>query len=74
VLSQNGRPASNGPGPAVNGTTPLNGWARLVGVVGIPGAIAFYLVWWVTKSLGERLDRIIQLLDEIARTVKVAGP
>jgi hypothetical protein len=43
-------------------------------VVGIPGAIAFYLIWWVTQSLGGRLDRIIQLLDEIARTVKVAGP
>jgi hypothetical protein len=61
-------------GPAVNGPTPLNGWGRLVGVVGIPGAIAFYLIWWVTQSLGGRLDRIIQLLDEIARTVKVAGP
>jgi hypothetical protein len=61
-------------GPAANGTLPLNGWARLVGVVGVPGAMAFYLIWWVTQSLGGRLDRIIQLLDEIARTVKVAGP
>jgi hypothetical protein len=42
-----------------------------LGVVGIPGAIAFYLVWWATQSLGARLDRIIQLLDQIARAVKV---
>ena len=64
VLSKSGE-------PALNGTGPLNGWARIFGVIGIPGAIAFYLVWWVTQSLGARLDRIIQLLDQIARAVKV---
>ena len=50
---------------------PLNGWARLVGLVGVPGAIAIYLVWWVTTSLGARLDRVIQLLEVIARTLRV---
>jgi hypothetical protein len=73
VLSKSGThiPTANG---SLNGTGPLNGWARIFGVIGIPGAIAFYLVWWVTQSLGERLDRIIQLLDQIARAVKVAAP
>ena len=73
MLSKSGGLTSNGNGP-LNGTGPLNGWARLFGVIGIPGAIAFYLVWWVTQSLGARLDRIIQLLDQIARAVKVATP
>ena len=61
---------SNGTGP-LNDGGPLNGWARIFGVIGIPGAITFYLVWWVTQSLGARLDRIIKLLDQIARAVKV---
>jgi hypothetical protein len=33
--------------------------------------IAFYLVWWLTQSLGAPLDRIIQFLEQIARTLKV---
>jgi hypothetical protein len=70
VLRKGGGTTSNGNG-LLNGTGPLNGWARIVGVIGLPGAIAFYLVWWVTQSLGARLDRIIQLLDQIARAVKV---
>ena len=70
MLSKGGGPVLNGNGP-LNGTSPLNGWARILGVIGIPGAIAFYVVWWVTQSLGARLDRIIQLLDEIARAAKV---
>ena len=44
----------------------LNGWGRLLGLVGVPGAIAIYLVWWLTASLGARLDRMIQLLELIA--------
>ena len=52
---------------------PLNGWVRLLGLVGVPGAIALYLVWWVTVSVCAKLDRIIQLLEQIARAVKVAG-
>ena len=53
---------------------PLNGWARLIGLVGIPGAISLYLVWWLTSWLGAKVDRIIQLLEQIARALKVAVP
>jgi hypothetical protein len=60
--------------PVPNGHGPLNGWARLFGVIGIPGAIAFYLVWWLTQALGTRLDRMIQLLEQIARALKVPTP
>ena len=49
----------------------LNGWVRLLGLVGVPGAISLYLVWWVTAWLGIKLDRIIQLLEQIARTLRV---
>jgi hypothetical protein len=52
----------------------LNGWARLIGLVGVPGAISLYLVWWVTSWLGAKIDRIIQLLEQIARALKVTGP
>jgi len=52
---------------------PLNGWARLLGLVGVPGAISIYLVWWLTQWLGLRIDRIIQLLEQIARALKVTG-
>ena len=51
----------------------LNGWGRLLGWVGIPGAISLYMVWWLTQWVGGKLDRIIQLLEQIARAVKVAG-
>jgi len=51
--------------------TPINGWGRLLGLVGVPGAIAFYLVWWITSSVGAKLDRIIQLLEQIARALHV---
>ncbi len=57
------------PGDVPNGNG-SNGWARLVGVIGIPGAIAFYLVWWMTQTLGAKLDRVIQLLEQIARAVR----
>jgi hypothetical protein len=52
----------------------LNGWARLLGVIGIPGAIACYLVWWLTQSLGARVDRVIQLLEQIALALNVDVP
>ena len=52
---------------------PLNGWVRLLGVVGVPGAISIYLVWWLTQWLGLKIDRIIQLLEQIARALKVTG-
>ena len=59
----NGSPTSNGP---------LNGWGRLLGLVGVPGAISLYLVWWLTQGVGAKLDRIIQLLELIA-ALHVAG-
>jgi hypothetical protein len=52
----------------------LNGWGRIIGLVGVPGAISLYLVWWLTTWLGARIDRIIQLLEQIARALKVVGP
>ena len=61
----------------LGGPTPpngLNGWARLVGLVGVPGVISLYLVWWITASVGAKLDRIIQLLEQIARSFRVWGP
>jgi hypothetical protein len=57
--------------PPPNG--PLNGWARLLGLVGVPGAISLYLVWWLTAWLGAKLDRIIQLLEQIARALHVGA-
>jgi hypothetical protein len=56
--------------PPPNGG-PLNGWVRLLGLVGVPGAISLYLVWWLTVWLGAKLDRIIQLLEQIARALRV---
>ncbi len=60
--------------PAPNGPNGLNGWGRLIGLVGVPGAIALYLVLWLTQGLATRLDRIIQLLEQIARALRVGGP
>jgi hypothetical protein len=57
------------PGPP-NG---LNGWGRLLGLVGVPGVISLYLVWWLTGWVGAKLDRIIQLLEQIARALRVPG-
>ena len=57
------------PGPP-NG---LNGWARLVGLVGVPGVITLYLVWWLTAWVGAKLDRMIQLLEQIARALRLLG-
>lgn len=65
MLTRNGEP------PRPNGA--LNGWGRLLGVIGVPGALAFYLVWWLTQALGARLDRMIQLLEQIARALNVQG-
>jgi len=58
------------PGPQ-NG---FNGWGRFLGLVGVPGAISLYLVWWITDWVGIKLDRIIQLLEQIARAVRVGWP
>jgi hypothetical protein len=33
--------------------------------------IAFYLVWWITTTVGAKLDRIIQLLEQISRALRV---
>ena len=63
----------NGPNLPPNGGPGPNGWGRLAGYVGVPGAISLYLVWWLTGWVGEKLDRIIQLLEQIARALRV-GP
>jgi hypothetical protein len=60
--------------PAPNGNGPWSGWARVLGVIGIPDAIACYLTWWLTQSLGARVDRMIQLLEQIALALGVATP
>jgi hypothetical protein len=49
----------------------FNGWGRLLGLVGVPGVI--YLVWWLTTWVGAKLDRIVQLLEQIARALRVGG-
>jgi hypothetical protein len=60
----------SGPPGQPNG---LNGWGRLLGLVGVPGVISLYLVWWLTGWVGAKLDRIIQLLEQIARALRVSG-
>ena len=64
----------NEPRAPLNGGNGLNGWGRLLGLVGVPGVISLYLVWWLTGWVGAKLDRIIQLLEQIARAVRVGGP
>jgi len=59
-------------GPHAPSNGPLNGGGRLLGLVGVPGAISLYLVWWLTQWVGTKLDRIIQLLELIA-ALHVAG-
>jgi hypothetical protein len=58
-------------GPDTPPPSPLNGWGRFLGFVGIPGAISLYLVWWLTVWLGAKLERIILLLEQIARALRV---
>jgi len=35
--------------------------------------ISLYLVWWLTTWVGAKLDRIVQLLEQIARALRVGG-
>ena len=62
------------PHTPANGSNGLNGWGRFLGYVGVPGVISLYLVWWLTGWVGVKLDRIIQLLEQIARALRVGGP
>ena len=50
------------------------GFQILEGILAHDTAIACYLVWWLTQSLGARVDRMIQLLEQIALAVKVDAP
>ncbi len=59
--------ASHGAGAA------FTDWGRVIGIISVPGTIAMYLVWWLTQALGARLDRMIDLLETIARAVKAHG-
>jgi hypothetical protein len=61
----------DGAKPGEEVTLTLNGWGRFLGLIGIPGAISLYLVWWLTQWVGAKLDRMIQLLEQIARALKV---
>ena len=49
-------------GPHALSNGPLNGWGRLLGLVGVPGVISLYLVWWLTQWVGTKLERIIHTL------------
>ena len=51
----------------------LNGWGRFIGLIGVPGVISLYLVWWLTQWVGAKLDRMIFLLEQIARALNVTG-
>ena len=65
---------SSGGSSGPNGlSVTLNGWGRLLGLVGVPGAISLYLVWWLTQFVGAKLDRMIFLLEQIARALDVRG-
>lgn len=44
-----------------------------LGFVSVPGVISLYLVWWLTQWMGAKIDRIILLLEQIARALKVTG-
>lgn len=33
---------------------------------GIPSGIAIYLVWWITKSINGKLDRLISSIDKLS--------
>ena len=61
-----------------NGTTiaewlnGLNGGTRFAAIVGVPGTIACYLVWWLTQWLGAKIERMIALLEAIARALNAS--
>ena len=71
MLIPHNRPANGGTPNGLSVT--LNGWGRVIGLIGVPGVISLYLVWWLTQWVGAKLDRIIALLEQIARAVKVQG-
>lgn len=47
----------NGTGGLLTG---LPGWAKVIAVIGIPGAIAFFLVWVGAKSIPNIQEQIIR--------------
>jgi hypothetical protein len=47
----------------------LNGAIRFAGLVSAPGALSLYLVWNLTDSVAAKLDRMIVVLEAIARTL-----
>jgi hypothetical protein len=49
--------ASDAEPPEFPSNGPLNGWARLLGLVGARRHLD-HLVWWLTQWLGLRIDRI----------------
>lgn len=43
---------------------------RFIATVGIPGALAIYLVRWVTGNLNGKLDRLTQSMDRLADRIE----
>jgi len=41
----------------------------LITNLGIPGAIAIYLVWWVTKSLNSKLDSLTSEITKLRESI-----
>lgn len=37
---------------------------RAIGFIGVPSAIAIYLIWWITSTLAPQLNSISTLLSE----------
>jgi len=43
--------------------------ATLVGNVGVAGAIAVYMVWWVTRKLNSKIDRLNASIEKLTDTI-----
>lgn len=57
-------PNGNGNG-LLNG---LPGWAKVVAVIGIPGALAFFLVWMNAQTLPSMQEQLIRQGEQAKRT------
>jgi hypothetical protein len=60
----------NGNGNPLAGLPP---WARFVAVVGVPSAIAVYLIWVTTSSLSMRVEMINDRLSQHAEVTSGAS-
>jgi hypothetical protein len=65
-----------GPERRENGNGFLSGipvWAKVASVIGIPGAIAFYLVWLGGQTLPNILTEVIAMKADIGRNQIMLG-